>query len=58
VLNANALTALAKLEAELAKAQDAESYFNFLDNQLGAVKEAFECLKSAAQADLVLEARS
>jgi hypothetical protein len=58
ILNADAVTALEKLDAELVEARDAESYFNYLDDQLGAVKEAYAALKGAAKADLVLEARS
>jgi hypothetical protein len=56
ILNAEALAALAKLEREVAEAANAESYFHFVDEQLSAVKEAYEVLKSAARADLVLEA--
>lgn len=56
VLNADALTALAKLESRLAKAPDAESLFDFLAEELGAVTEARDLLKTAAKTDLVLEA--
>ena len=58
ILNTEALAALAKLERDVAEAANAESYFNFVDEQLGAVKEAYEALKIAARADLVLEPRS
>jgi len=58
MLNTEAVTGLADLEAKLAKAENAESYFDFLDEELAAVKKAYELLKSAAKADLVLEPRS
>jgi len=57
ILNVDALAALATLERKLVEAANAESPFHFVDEQLGAVKETYEALKSAARADLVLEAR-
>ena len=56
VLNADALTALAKLESRLAKASGAGSLFDFLTEELEAVTEARDLLKTAAKTDLVLEA--
>lgn len=57
ILNMDAITALARLEAELAKADHAESYFKHVSDRLEAVKDAYTHIQRAAKTDLMLEGR-
>jgi hypothetical protein len=55
ILNPDSVAALANLQNALAEVH--ESYFDYIDEQLAAVKDAYVRIREAAKTDLVLEAR-
>lgn len=58
VLNDEGQSTLTQLDRELTEANNAENWFDCLEGRLAAIKTATVALKTAANADLVLEPRS